>query len=61
MTAKHFNAIAQTIRDCMERAERDEPERYGQAVLARELADTFKQFNPRFDHARFLHAAGVEG
>lgn len=53
MPRQHFEAIADVLRDAPPE-DREAADR-----IARELARTFKRFNPNFDRARFLSAAGV--
>ena len=51
MTRKHFQAIAETLRNISDYETR--------RIVAHELAAVFEGLNPRFDYARFYRAAGV--
>lgn len=66
MTKKHFEAIATVLQQSHDDAIlfADNPaakasSRRVVSMVARRLADTFKDFNPNFDKARFLKACGV--
>ena len=56
MTKKHFKAIAEIIKFRMDATLYSPPVE----VLAKDLAQYFKQDNPRFDRERFLAACGIE-
>lgn len=64
MTRKHFRAIADAVAEARRANDYDttEPTAGIDAVddVARNLADSLRQFNPSFDRARFLEACGVE-
>ena len=55
MTRKHFDEIARVIR-LIEGASHDEG--FDLLELAVTLADSFENFDPAFDRARFLKACG---
>lgn len=65
MTKKHFEAIAQTLRDEFEATlPSADPEfirgaAYALEETAKSLADYFARENPRFDRDRFLTACGL--
>jgi len=52
MTRKHFEAIAETIRNSNIGDD-------ATAQIAYDLANTLERFNPNFDKHRFLKACGV--
>jgi hypothetical protein len=59
MTRKHFQAIANVIRENCDNnkwdGEPSDAERVGRA-----MASALRQFNPAFDRERFLKACGVD-
>lgn len=58
MTKKHFEQIAATLKAQLEAAKLIGMAYIVEAVI-RGLATDFRSFNPNFDSARFLRAAGV--
>lgn len=63
MTRKHFEAIANAIRQHRELCSEKPKRNAGLATLeslAWDIAGFFEGENPRFDRARFLRACGVE-
>ena len=65
MTKRHFIAIAATFKRELELmtdtdSSHTAAEYAAVCAIARHLATTFADVNPRFDRARFLRACGVE-
>ena len=56
MTRMHFEAIARAVRETVYRCSLNGNQA---EMLARLMADTCEEFNPRFDRERFLRACGV--
>jgi hypothetical protein len=52
MTRQHFQYVADTLKDIQDPAKRAEYAKHHSAI--------FQHFNPNFDHAKFMAAAGVE-
>jgi hypothetical protein len=52
MTRQHFQYVADTLKDIQDPAKRAEYAKHHSAI--------FQHFNPNFDHAKFMSAAGVE-
>jgi len=52
MTKQHFQYVADTIKDIQDPIKKAEYAKHHSAI--------FQHFNPRFDHAKFMAAAGVE-
>jgi hypothetical protein len=62
MTRKHFNALAETLRDCKPSKNGDSfEERLSQwEQMVRRLSSTCRQLNPNFNESRFLSACNVD-
>lgn len=65
MTRKHFNMIADALKDVQAEAHRVDPAEFKARLdtlhaTATYLADGFVQDNPRFDRARFMAACGFQ-
>ena len=58
MTKQHFQAIADTFKGQLEISHSD-MRRAGIIQTARDMADTMRRFNSRFDRSRFLAACGL--
>jgi hypothetical protein len=56
MSKRHFEALANTLRLCLDSA--DSKERPGVILAMENIADVCRRFNDRFDRSRFLRAAG---
>ena len=52
MTKQHFQYVADTLKDIQDPIKKAEYAKHHSAI--------FQHFNPRFDHAKFMAAAGVE-
>lgn len=52
MTKQHFQYVADTLKDIQDPIKKAEYAKHHSAI--------FQHFNPRFDHAKFMSAAGVE-
>jgi hypothetical protein len=52
MTRQHFQYVADTLKDIQDPAKRAEYAKHHSAI--------FQHFNPNFDHAKFMSAAGIE-
>ena len=52
MTRQHFQYVADTLKDIQDPIKRAEYAKHHSAI--------FQHFNPNFDHAKFMSAAGVE-
>jgi hypothetical protein len=52
MSRQHFQYVADTLKDIQDPIKRAEYAKHHSAI--------FQHFNPRFDHAKFMAAAGVE-
>ena len=52
MTKQHFQYVADTVKDIQDPIKKAEYAKHHSAI--------FQHFNPRFDHAKFMAAAGVE-
>jgi hypothetical protein len=52
MSRQHFQYVADTLKDIQDPSKRAEYAQHHSAI--------FQHFNPRFDHAKFMAAAGVE-
>jgi hypothetical protein len=52
MSRQHFQYVADVLKDIQDPIKRSEYAKHHSAI--------FQHFNPRFDHARFMAAAGVE-
>lgn len=68
MTKKHFQALADALKDTHDRLTRIQASRpvdcadalMGWRQTVNDVADVCAQTNPRFNRARFLKACGVE-
>lgn len=61
MTKKHFEAIAEILRDQLMLSDPNSDAAAAITQTALQVADVCKLANPRFDRARFLDAAGLRG
>jgi hypothetical protein len=52
MSRQHFQYVADTLKDIQDPAKRAEYAKHHSAI--------FQHFNPNFDHAKFMSAAGIE-
>ena len=58
MTKKHFERIAEEIKDLSESQDNGSGEKFGVDMVAFRLAILFQEMNPLFSRAKFLRACG---